>query len=74
MAMWFPRVAGSSSHGRGFANNSLVQPCPGSTLGTSKERSVSKTGNFRLPTYIRGRDLDAPDVTFDNLLVITPRF
>ena len=43
MAKWFPPVAGSISHGREFANNSLVLPGLDSIPGTTKRWSASET-------------------------------
>jgi hypothetical protein len=73
MAKWFPLAVGSIFHGRGFANNSLLLLGPGSTPGTRKRWSVSRLA-YRWNAYIRGRDLDTPDVTLNNLLVIAPGF
>jgi len=74
MAKWFLRAAGSISHGHGFANNSLPPPCLGSTLDTTKRRSTNEMGVHQLGAYIRGRDLDVPDVTLNHLLIIAPGF
>ena len=74
MAKWFPRAVGSISHGHGSVNNSLPPPYPGSILDTTKRWSTKETGVHRMSAYIRGRDLDAPDVTLNKLLIIAPGF